>query len=198
MRKGLVIFLHGVGSNGDDLAGLGEHWAPLLQGVSFAAPDAPFHFEHGAGFQWFSLQAITEQNRPGRVLAAREAFDQQLRALLQAHSVTEDRVILVGFSQGSIMALDALASGRWQFAGVVAFSGRLATSALSPCTTTPALIVHGQDDDVIPWMESEAAALRLKGAGVHVETQFEPATGHTISGQGARRAATFIAQCLHD
>lgn len=198
MRKSLVVFLHGVGSNGDDLAGLGEHWAPQLQGVSFAAPDAPFHFEHGPGFQWFSLDGISEQNRPARVLAAREAFDRQLQQIIDAHSVAAHRVILVGFSQGSIMALDALASGRWRFAGVVAFSGRLSTADVAPGAGTPALIVHGQADNVIPWMESEAAALRLKAAGVTVVTQFEPLTGHTISGQGAQRAATFIAQCLID
>ncbi|MFS2221621.1 alpha/beta hydrolase [Pantoea sp. B65] len=199
MAKSLVILLHGVGSNGDDLAGLGSHWSPVLPGVAFASPDAPDHFEHGAGYQWFSLKGITEENRPARVADAREAFDQLLGGILDAHQMSGqlDRVVLVGFSQGSIMALDALVSGRWPVAGVVAFSGRLASpQPFTPATQTPVLLIHGHDDAVIPWVESEAAALRLIAAGVQVKTQFEPATGHTISGQGARTAATFIAHCL--
>ncbi|MCU5773796.1 dienelactone hydrolase family protein [Erwiniaceae bacterium BAC15a-03b] len=199
MAKSLVIMLHGVGSNGDDLAGLGSHWSPALPGTAFASPDAPYPFPHGAGYQWFSLDGITEQNRPARVVAAREAFDQLLHDILDAHQMSGqlDRVVLVGFSQGSIMALDALVSGRWPVAGVVAFSGRLSSpQPFTPATHTPALLIHGHADAVIPWAESEAAALRLIAAGVEVKTQFEPATGHTISGQGASTAATFIAGCL--
>lgn len=199
MTKSLVIMLHGVGSNGDDLAGLGSHWAPALPGTAFASPDAPFNFPHGAGYQWFSLDGVTEQNRPARVAAAREAFDQLLHGILEAHQMSGqlDRVVLVGFSQGSIMALDALVSGRWPVAGVVAFSGRLSSpEPFNLPQQTPVLLIHGHADTVIPWAESEAAALRLMAAGVQVKTRFEPDTGHTISGQGAKTAADFIANCL--
>lgn len=201
MTKTRVIFLHGVGSNGDDLAALGRHWASLLPDVEFAAPDAPFPAEYGTGFQWFSLNGITVGNRPARVREARAAFDTTLNAVLAENKMTEqwDKVILVGFSQGSIMALDALASGRFPLAGVVAFSGRLAfDEPLTPHGHTPVLLIHGQADDVISCDESKSAASRLKKAGVTCEIHTEPTTGHTISAQGAMRAAAFIAQCLQD
>lgn len=193
----LVILLHGVGSEGSDLAALGTHWTPALPGIRFASPDAPQPFDGGVGFQWFSLTDVTPHNRPARVLAARAPFDALLTRLFTLHDVTPDRVVLVGFSQGAIMALDALASGRWPLAGVVAFSGRLATETLTPAPQTPALLIHGHADEVVPWTESETAMLRLKAAGVSLETQFEPATGHTISAQGAARAAAFIDRCLN-
>jgi phospholipase/carboxylesterase len=198
MTKKRVIFLHGVGSNGDDLAGLGPHWAPHLPGVTFAAPDAPFRFDHGPGYQWFSLDGVTPQNRVDRLIAARSAFDDTLRGLLNAHQIDRpEKVLLVGFSQGAMMALDALASGRWSLAGVVAFSGRLATpEPLIPLRHTPVLLAHGRVDAVIPWEESESAALRLKAAGLPVETLFENGIGHTISGAGAQRAVSFIARCF--
>ncbi|MDF7661581.1 prolyl oligopeptidase family serine peptidase [Erwiniaceae bacterium L1_54_6] len=201
MAKALVIFLHGVGSNGADLAGLGQHWASVLPDVAFASPNAPMPFEHGMGYQWFSLNGVTTENRPARVREARDAFDATLQPLMAQHGFTDawDKVILVGFSQGSIMALDALASGRHPLAGVVAFSGRLAfDGALTPQPQTPALLIHGHADGVIPWTESESAARRLRSAGVTIETRFEPTTGHTISSQGAMEAAAFIAQCLQD
>lgn len=201
MKKALAIFLHGVGSNGEDLASLGQHWAGLLPDVAFASPNAPFPFEQGTGYQWFSLAGVTPENRPARVREARQAFDATLMQILASHGMENrwDKVVLVGFSQGAIMALDALASGRWPLAGVVAFSGRLAwEGALTPNPHTPVLLVHGHADGVIPWTETDSAALRLKSANVPTETQLEPATGHTISGQGAKRAAAFIAQCLQD
>ncbi|WP_309550793.1 alpha/beta hydrolase [Erwinia sorbitola] len=199
MSKGLVILLHGVGSSGDDLAGLGDYWAPALPGVSFASPNAPYHFEHGAGWQWFSLSGITPENRPARVAAARVAFDQQLQAILEQHQMSDslDKVVLVGFSQGSIMALDALVSGRWPVAGMVAFSGRLSSpQPFAPALNTPVLLLHGMADDVIPVQEGQAAEQRLRAAGVQVISQFEPGIGHTISEQGAQRAVEFIAERL--
>ncbi|PZL87845.1 phospholipase [Pantoea vagans] len=201
MAKALVIFLHGVGSNGDDLAPLGHHWATLLPDVIFAAPNAPERFAAGFGWQWFSLTDVTPENRPGRVRAARAAFDATLNAIVAQHGFADrwQDVVLVGFSQGSIMALDALASGRYPLAGVVAFSGRLAVEGqLTPQAHVPALLIHGQADEVIPWQESESAATRLRAAGVPVDARFEPATGHTISGPGAMHAAAFIGQCLQD
>lgn len=201
MAKALVIFLHGVGSNGDDLAPIGRHWATLLLDVIFASPNAPERFTAGFGWQWFSLEEVTPENRPGRVRAARAAFDATLSDVIAQHGFADrwQDVVLVGFSQGSIMALDALASGRYPLAGVVAFSGRLAVDGeLTPQPHLPALLIHGQADEVIPWQESESAAARLRAALVPVEARFEPATGHTISAQGAMHAAAFIAQCLQD
>ncbi|WP_058970172.1 alpha/beta hydrolase [Type-D symbiont of Plautia stali] len=201
MAKALVIFLHGVGSNGDDLAVLGQHWSSLLPDVAFASPNAPFPFEHAMGYQWFSLTGITTENRPARVREARATFDATLQQLMAQHGMADawDKVILVGFSQGSIMALDALASGRYPLAGVVAFSGRLSfDGTLTPQTHTPALLIHGKADGVIPYSETESAAQRLQAAGLAVEARYEATTGHTISSQGAMQAATFIAQCLQD
>ena len=199
--KALVIFLHGVGSNGDDLAPIGRHWATLLPDVVFASPNAPERFAAGFGWQWFSLTDVTPENRPGRVRAARAAFDATLNESVAQHDFADrwQDVVLVGFSQGSIMALDALASGRYPLAGVVAFSGRLAVDGeLTPQAHVPALLIHGQADEVIPWQESESAAARLRAAAVPVDARFEPATGHTISAQGAMHAAAFIGQCLQD
>jgi phospholipase/carboxylesterase len=201
MAKALVIFLHGVGSNGADLAPIGRHWASLLPDVAFASPDAPERFNQGSGYQWFSIAGVTVENRPARVREARDAFDATLNSIMAQHDMAGqwDKVVLVGFSQGSIMALDALASGRYPLAGVVAFSGRLAFDMpLTPQPHVPALLIHGNADAVIPWSESESAAAQLKSAGVPVNTLFEANTGHTISAQGVANAATFIAQCLQD
>ncbi len=196
MTKQLVIFLHGVGSQGSNFAPVIEYWRQRMPQVIFAAPDAPFAFAGGQGYQWFSLDGISEANRPERVKQARESLDNTLNQVLAEHhaSFAQDQVILVGFSQGSIMALDVIASGRLPVAAVVAYSGRLASVVpYTPRANTPLLLIHGQRDPVIAWQESVRAGELLGEHGVAVSSIFEPTTLHTVSQQGADAAAEFIA-----
>ena len=199
MSRNLVIFLHGVGSSGANLAPLGEAWASALPDTDFAAPDAPFAADMGHGRQWFSIAGVTEANRSGRVFAARASFDATLKAIVDAHGLSNrlDRVALVGFSQGSIMALDALVSGRWPVAGIVAFSGRLAApEPYSPATGTKALLVHGDADHIMPPGESIEASKTLKTLGIETSLHIDPGLGHAISARGATVAAAFLKDVL--
>jgi phospholipase/carboxylesterase len=196
----LVIFLHGVGSSGSNLAGLAEAWSSTLTETEFAYPDAPFPSSFGLGYQWFSVAGVTEENRPARVGAARAAFDAVLTEIIARHGFQDrlHRVALVGFSQGTIMALDAVASGRWTFGAVLGFSGRLASpEPLSP-TATPILLIHGTADPVIPASESKKAAERLIALGRPVDTWVEPNLGHSISREGMLRGGRFLAGALQN
>ena len=111
----LVVFLHGVGALGADLAPLAEPLSAFLPSTVFAAPDAPARFDGGGpARQWFSVAGISAENRPQRVEQAREAFARVISAAIAERGFAGrlDRVAFFGFSQGSIMALDAVASGR--------------------------------------------------------------------------------------
>lgn len=191
--RGLVILLHGVGSNGANMASLGEAMAPGLPGVAFESPDGPW--PSGRGREWFSVTGVTVANRPDRVLAARPAFDHVVSRLIDAHGLSQElgRVALVGFSQGSIMALDAVASGRWPVGVVVAFSGRLASPGpLSPASGPRLLLIHGDADPIMPAAESVAAADQLRELGVEIELAIEPGLGHQVSPSGLAKAVLFL------
>jgi phospholipase/carboxylesterase len=191
----LVILLHGVGSSGSDIAGLGAAWHTALPGTVFAAPNAPSPSSFGAAYQWFSVAGVTEANRPERILAARAAFDAVISGLIEEHGFAGrlSRVAFAGFSQGTIMALDAVASGRWPVAGVAGFSGRLASPApLSPSLKTSILLIHGDADSVIPVSETVKAAATLKGLGLSVASEILPGVGHTVDRQGAEFGAAFL------
>jgi phospholipase/carboxylesterase len=195
----LVVFLHGVGSNGADLLQLADSWRSALPGTQFAAPDAPFPSDFGTGRQWFSVAGITAANRASRVLAAREGFNRVLAGIISAHDLDGhlERVALVGFSQGSIMALDALSSGSWPVAAIVGFSGRLATpDPISPSRGTRVLLIHGQADPVIAAEDSVKAAERLRRHGIDADLVLSPGVGHTISREGAMIAARMIGKSL--
>lgn len=196
MTKKIVILLHGVGSSGEDLQPLANSWAEMIPDTVFISPNAPLRFDQGFGYQWFSVSGVTVENRSQRVEAAREDFDASISRIIEENAIDPsiDKVIFVGFSQGSIMALDALVSGRYPLAAVVAYSGRLASvEPFIPTKEARALLIHGKFDEVIPWTESQAAEKRLKALGIDVQLSLEESTPHTISSAGARTAARFIA-----
>lgn len=198
--KNLVIFLHGVGSRGTDLAPLAQGWRRSLPTAAFATPNGPFAFDGGGpGRQWFGISGVTEANRAQHIAAARPAFDDVLRGIIEQHGLLGqlNRVVLVGFSQGSIMALDAIASGRWPVAAVVAYSGRLASPRpFTPARSTQVLMVHGAVDPVIPAGNSTEAAATLREAGLDVHEHILPGVGHTITAQGAQLGVDFITKAL--
>lgn len=197
----LVIFLHGVGSRGEDLLPLAGPLRDALPGTVFVAPDAPFPFPYGMGHQWFSIAGVTEENRAGRIEAARADFDRVIGETIETFGFAEkrDRVAFVGFSQGTIMALDALVTGRWPVGPIVGFSGRLASPLpLSPDKASPVLLVHGAADSVIPAAETVKAATTLQALGVDVESRILPGLDHTISAEGVELAGKFLADKLGD
>ena len=186
----LVMLLHGVGSSGNDLWPLSQSFADTLPEATFLLPDGPHPFDGGGGGrQWFSVAGVTEANRPGRVEAARPALDAMIDA---AKAQTKaSRVILIGFSQGAIMALDALARGK--VAEVVAFAGRLAFAGTpAPQPQARALLVGGGADQVIPHRLSTEAGERLTAAGIAAEVVILPRVPHTITSEGIAAAQAFL------
>ncbi|MCW1917284.1 hypothetical protein NX862_00795 [Rhodobacter sp. KR11] len=172
-----VLMLHGVGGNGAGLLPLASHLD--LPGLTFSAPNAPHPAGPGA-WAWFDIAGVTVENRPARVRAARAGLD----------ALIEGTPVLLGFSQGSIMALDALARGK--VATVVAFAGRLAFDGpLTPQAGARVLLLGGQHDPMMPPDVTREAAARLQAAGVTVQMLIEP-IGHEIGPQGLAAARKFL------
>ncbi len=194
-NRHLVVFLHGIGASGAQLMPLASSWRSSLPDTRFVAPDAPFH--HPRGHQWFAVDG--SQLRPDRIQTVRDAFDDTVSALIEREGfeASLDRVAFVGVSQGAIVALDAIASGRWQIGALVSFAGLLPPTAVSPKgSRTPVLLVHGEDDRTIPPMASTIAAGQLRQAGFKVEIDLLPGVGHTVSPGGAEKALQFLQRSL--
>ncbi len=191
----LVIFLHGIGASGAQLMPLASSWRSGLSGARFAAPDAPFH--HPRGHQWFAVDG--SQLRPDRIQSVREAFDRTVSEIVEREGFggAHDRIAFVGVSQGAIVGLDAVATGRWQIGALVSFAGLLPPTEISQKSRrTPVLLVHGEADRTIPSMASTMAAGQLKGAGFTVELDLLPGVGHTVSMDGAEKALRFLQKNL--
>lgn len=192
----LVVMLHGVGSNGRDLQPLAEAWEESLPGTAFASFDGGEPFDAGGDArQWFGLAGIDPANRAQRVAAAWPALAERLRSELAFWQLPPERLALVGFSQGSIMAMHHLATTPEAVGAVIAYSGRLA-SPIRAAGSAPLTLLHGVDDAVIPMAESRAAEAAFRAAGFAVQLFELDGLGHGISAAGAAHGLQALQRAL--
>src|SRR5260370_27323072 len=160
----LVILLHGLGADGNDLIGLAPVWAKLLPDAEFLAPNAPFPYDMAPyGFQWFSLQDRSPETVLAGVRATAPMLDAFIDDALAARGLSETDLALVGFSQGTMMSLYVGLRRPKPVAGILGYSGALigAESLAAEIRSRPrVLLVHGDADPVVPF---SALALAEKG-----------------------------------
>lgn len=195
----VVVFVHGYGADGADLLGLADPLAPHLPGTAFYAPDAPEPCPiNPSGRQWFSIPRMdgsTEAEARAGLLAAADDMNGFLDAVLAAEGLGNDRLVLVGFSQGTMLSLFVAPRRVPAIAGVVGFSGRLlAPERLEADTLSrpPVLLAHGDADPVVPFADMREAAEALREGGFDVATHVMRGTGHGISPDGLSVALRFL------
>lgn len=194
--KQLVILLHGLGADGNDLIALAPHLASALPDAHFIAPDAPFPCDMAPyGRQWFSLQDRDPAVMLSGIRMAAPILDGFIDKQMERFGLNAGSVGLVGFSQGTMMSLHVAPRRQDPFFGVVGFSGALLNGeALQTEATSkpPVLLIHGDADDVVPVQATPAAAGALQDAGFTVETLICPGVPHSIDPNGLRRAIDFL------
>ena len=163
----LVVLLHGLGAAGSDLIGLGSSFAPRLPGAAFLAPNAPEPCEaSSAGYQWFSLGAEGEAARSAGVRRAAPALERFLDEELDDAGLSDARLALIGFSQGTMMALHVGLRRHGDCAAIVGYSGTLVDAeslAQEVRAKPPIMLIHGGADDLIP-ADAMFAAVGALGA----------------------------------
>jgi phospholipase/carboxylesterase len=198
--KKLVVLLHGLGADGNDLIGLAPYWAQLLPDAEFVAPDAPFPCDMAPyGRQWFSFETRTPEAILAGVRAAAPILDGFLDEALRARGLDDSRLALVGFSQGTMMALFVGLRRARAAAAILGFSGRLLAPELLAGelrSRPPVLLVHGDSDPVVPFESLALAAAGLAAVGVAAEQLVRPGMGHAIDEEGLRRGGAFLRDSL--
>lgn len=150
----LLILLHGVGSNEQDLFGL----APLLdERFLVLSVRAPINLMPGS-YAWFHLEFVdgTPRINPVEAESSRVTILQFIDQAVRAYDADPRAVYLMGFSQGAIMSASLMLTEPEVLAGVIAMSGRILpevrpkASAPERLIGFPVMVVHGIYDDVLP------------------------------------------------
>ena len=194
--KQLVVLVHGWGADGANLIDLADMLAPTLPDAHFVAPNAPFVCEvNPFGYQWFSLQDRHPQHMLAAARKAAEILDHFIDGQLAALGLDNSKLLIIGFSQGTMTGLHVALRRTPQIAGMVGFSGALIGAEVLTQEITarpPICLIHGQSDDVVPIAALGHATQALKMHGVPVESHPRPLIGHTIDMEGLQIAAQFL------
>jgi len=186
----LVVLCHGYGADGKDLIGLAPALRRMLPGAAFVAPDAPERCP-GAGYQWFAISQLDPELMHRGVLAAAPGLEAVIKAELQRYALAPERLALVGFSQGTMMALQVGLSSL-RPAAIVGFSGLL-TGSPAPGPMPPVFLAHGEADPLIPAQALTLTAATLGACGGRVQWHLSPGLGHGIDETGIGLAGAFLA-----
>jgi phospholipase/carboxylesterase len=196
----LVVMLHGLGADGSDLIALAPMLARTLPRALFVSPDAPFPCDMAPyGRQWFSLQDRAPAKLLEGMQLAQPIVDGFLDGTLGALGLNGDAMALLGFSQGAMTSLYTGLRRTVAPAAILAFSGALVGAVPPRAAGTdypPVLLVHGEDDPVVPFASFRHARGALVEAGVPVEGVARPGLGHGIDEAGLEAATAMLARCL--
>lgn len=194
----LVVLLHGVGANGADLIELAPHFAPSLPDAAFVAPDAPFPYDMAPfGRQWFSLRDRSVPALAAGIRAAAPIIDDFIAAELAARGLDDSQLAIIGFSQGTMMALHLAPRRERPCAAVIGFSGAPVepeTLAAEMRSRPRTLLIHGAEDEVVNPACLAQAEQGLASVGIPVLAELRPGLGHSIDGPGAGLSIAFLRQ----
>ena len=192
----LVVLLHGVGATADSFFPIAQALAPALPNAEFLVPDGFQPFDGApSGRQWFSIRGVTDENRPPRVEQGAAPLNAWIDQELSRRGLGGDRLIVLGFSQGAIMAHWLALRRNPAPAAIVSIAGLLAVEG-RPVAPKPSrvLLVHGAADTRMPVSLAHEAASELKARGVDVKLQVIPGLAHGIDARALDQVKQFLVE----
>ncbi|QMV50889.1 esterase [Ewingella americana] len=180
----LILLFHGVGDNPVSMGEVGKFFAkefPQALVVSIGSPEV---CDFGRGFQWFSVQGVTEKNRQSRIDEAMPLFVRTVREWQASSGVAAEDTVIIGFSQGTIMALESTKVEQALAGQIIAYSGRFANLPEQPIAAgTTVHLIHGEQDPIINPYQSKTAFERLQSLGAEVTLDLLPHMAHGLDEQ---------------
>ncbi|GGN18037.1 MULTISPECIES: esterase [Marinomonas] len=179
----LFLLFHGVGATSQSLAPLGQIVAEALPNAFIVSVQAPDASDFGQGYQWFSVQGVTEENRVERIKTAMPAFVETVKYWQQKSGLTPEKTTLIGFSQGAIMALSSTQMVEEKLAEkIVSLSGRFAMFPYKKSiNNTEVHFIHGNQDNVIDYRLSKSGYDALISEGIMTTYDLIPDLAHTVN-----------------
>ena len=197
--KQIVFLLHGYGADGADLIDLSSPFSMVLPYAKFISPDAPFDCKMSpTGKEWFPLEEIPK----GAINASNELLD-LIKNECHKENLKFENVLLIGFSQGAMMSIQSLLLSDYNFLGIIGYSGGTSLENINASrhlidknthknSSTPVLLVHGEEDDIVPFSSLDNAKKLLTEVGFDVKTVNRPGLAHGIDPDGISAGMEFV------
>ena len=198
----IIILLHGYGSNGEDLFSLAPVLSEKFPETVFISPNAPFpcKLSGGYGYEWFDIEDRSDSIMFNGVKAASEIFNSFIDNELKKYNLSDNQLALIGFSQGTMVAIHSGLSRKNKCSCILGYSGSLLgnkTYLDNVESKPPIFLYHGESDDVVSVESSKLAAEKLISIGIEVELSTEISLGHSISQRGLSMGTEFLIKNLN-
>ena len=202
--KQIVFLLHGYGADGADLIDLSSPFSMVLPYAKFISPDAPYDCKMSPmGKEWFPIEEIPN----GAINASNELLN-LIKNECDKESLKFENVLLIGFSQGAMMSIQSLLLSKYDFFGIIGYSGGTSQENINASrhfieknkhknSSTPILLVHGEEDDIVPFSSLENAKKLLNEIGFNVNTVNRPGLGHGIDPDGISAGMEFVKKIIN-
>ena len=193
--KQIVLLLHGFGSDGRDMISLAPTWQQTLPDALFLAPHAPQRSIAGLGYQWWALSDISPRALALGAVSAAPAIEAFIDRKLDQYGLSDADLAMVGFSQGTMMALHVGLRRKQRVAAIVGYSGMLTGAAglgHEIQSRPPVLLVHGSHDTVVPVAALHTTEAELTRLEIEVTTHVSNGIDHTVDPVGLRLGCEFV------
>lgn len=196
----LVVFLHGVGSDGYDLIGLADDFEEIIENAVFLSPNAPFKYENfPTGYQWFSLSDYNPDKLYHGIKQALPILKTYIDKNLEKYSLEYKDLVLVGFSQGAMMSVQLALRLPNPCLAVISFSGAIIKpeELVEDINSKPYIcLIHGENDHVVPISKHHASVQILKNIQVPFKEYILKDLAHSINLEALKLAKNFLSECL--
>tara|TARA_B100000686_G_scaffold353070_2_gene457188 strand:+ start:1573 stop:2235 length:663 start_codon:yes stop_codon:yes gene_type:complete len=200
--KQLIVFVHGYGADGNDLISLNNQFSQVAPEAAFFSPNAPFSCEGSPfGFQWYDVWMQDPEERLAAIRSTAAIFDNFITEQLKRRNLEAKDLLLIGFSQGTMISLHVAPRRALPIAGIIGYSGRMEAPDLLKdeiCSKPPVILIHGDSDELLAVSEMETAAEALRDNGVVTEAHIRPNLGHGIDEEGIKLGLDFVTRVLID
>ncbi len=192
----VVFILHGYGADAKDLFSIATYWQRFLSDTFFCLPNAPNICQvNAAGFEWFDLLQTNNDKIIHESLVSLEKLEKTIEEKLKILGLNYENLIIVGFSQGTMMGIQYAIRQKKKIGGVLGYSGKIYDYNLfeKELFSKPKIkFLHGNIDEVVPVEEMYKSVDFLKKKQFNVEHKVFENLGHSISHDGLSEGLSFI------
>ena len=198
--KNAVILLHGYGGDGKDISLLTLNWKRFLKNTVFLCPNGHEKCEiNPSGYQWFDLSKDDEEYILKKSIDAENVIKEFLEEVKIKYKLSNNNIVLSGFSQGCMMAINIGITSEEKFNCIVGFSGKIISKNNLQSrikNKSKLMLIHGEQDDIVSsnfLLEAKDFFLRNK---FDIQTKLIKNCGHHIPVEASSLALSYIKKNL--